>query len=430
MNCHEIVYFPLIYGRHSFPTELAKFIWTCRSTRAKPDMVYLRQLRRYLLSAIHKFKASHNKIIINNLMLNDSLYCLNWFDHQSKLHIFEILTSCFREQKHLNWISAENTLLLIEDGLRLLLSISICCGLSLRALHLWYFFSAGALPIKTNNERTEEDPYIAYRTELDEIMMNYMFFCFVMRTDYTIPKIMQSLVLHVAYHNLEYLEILSVEYRYIAGSQGESLLYLGCLRHGTLRELNILFTRNDYVENTRRFVCASAWKKAYKICPCLRINFVAPEVTSFSSVLPVLVTCMPLEGFYASTGFRTDGGTIMFDKLVRSLITNFKKFLKKINLYLWRPRSPVDLIIAKLFMELTFLEEFTYRGPLENITSLHNILQYIEKNSLRIKKFHFYLTEDPCNPEPYIKAMNEIYEQYEPSFVDKGIHLKLETCQC
>ncbi|CAH1402979.1 unnamed protein product [Nezara viridula] len=430
LNCHEIVYFPMIYDRYSFPTELAKYLWTFRSTRAKPDAVYLSQFRKCFIAAIHKFKMSHKEIIINNLMLNDSLYCLNWFNHQSKQQIITILTKVMREQNHLNWISAENTFLRLEDGLKLLLAISITSGISLKGLHLWYFFGEGVLPITSREVLSLEDPFIPYKFDFDDKLISYTFFSFVMRGDYCIPRILKPLVLHLALYYLEYLVRLSVEYRYLAGGQGESLLYLGCIRNGTLRELNMLYTNNDDLYFTKRYICHNAWKKAYKLCPCLRINFVAPQVKTFHSVGPVLINYMPLEGFYASTGLKSDDEPVLFHGLVHTLVTNFKKFLKKINLYLCRPMTPVDHVIARLLMDLPFLEEFTYRGPLENISSLHIILKYIENNSLRIKKFHFYLTEDPCNPEPYIKAMSEIHDQYEPVFVEKGISFKLETCQC
>lgn len=59
------------------------------------------------------------------------------------------------------------------------------------------------------------------------------------------------------------------------------------------------------------------------------INSIAAQLKTFSCVMPVLVMCMPVESFYASTSLKSDDSRVMIYRVVQTLVTNFQKFLSE-----------------------------------------------------------------------------------------------------
>lgn len=405
-------------------SDVGKFLLREELAKRTPDRLLILKMQKHFSTWCNRFERIRSGLNISCLNISENLHTYRWFTPSLKQRFIRLIGETLNILGKVECLTAEFGFWSQQDGLKLLLAISLGGGRKLKYFHAWRIFYPGQLPIDDPIEDCFlEDPFVPTdESDIpDDSLKQCMWDLYILKLSFITPDD-SLLLLNTALQGLDNLVVLSIEYSALAGGQGNALCQLGCVRTGKLRRLNLLYTKYDHSSYTKRHISAEAWKWAGEKNPHFKVTLIAIRMADYDSISSILTPYMPLEKMFASSVILSKE-SLRLDLTARVLIRNYEAQIKSLILHVDFYEHGIVSSIRKLLLLLTSLENFEYRGVIDKVDSLRDVLFQTLQDSPSIRRLHFYLTPDEENTISF----DEFYSELKINFHKQNVDFVITT---
>ncbi|KAG8249783.1 hypothetical protein J6590_012090 [Homalodisca vitripennis] len=241
----------------------------------------------------------------------------------------------------------------------------------------------------------------------------------------------------LALTGLTNITTLSMNYSLLADGTGETLLSIGSLVKGKLRNLELLCEKREapssahllYQQDACHAIPDLIWKQVIKQCPYLKVHLVCVSISTYDYLKLFITKSMPLKSLHIDNGFcpTLDMPQLMFFSVLKFLYLNFKETLEEVSFLLWHSSGRIDSELEKFIKEAPHLSHFEYYGPLQYKSTISKLCDAALLSSSEIKYFKLMVQGDPCYSHIARDLTAELYQKYKPNFKERSIQFFLGT---
>uniref|UniRef100_A0A1B6F3P3 Uncharacterized protein n=1 Tax=Cuerna arida TaxID=1464854 RepID=A0A1B6F3P3_9HEMI len=199
----------------------------------------------------------------------------------------------------------------------------------------------------------------------------------------------------LALTGLTNITTLSVNYSLLADGTGDTLLSIGSVVKGKLKNLELLCEKRDvpssahlvYHQDACHAIPDLIWKQVLKLCPYLKVHLVCVSMSTYDSLKLFITKSMPLNSLHIDNGFcpTLEMPQLMFFSLLKFLYLNFKETLEEVSFLLWHSSGRIDSELEKFIKEAIHLRRFEYYGPLQYKSTINKLCDAALLSSSELK---------------------------------------------
>lgn len=241
----------------------------------------------------------------------------------------------------------------------------------------------------------------------------------------------------IALNGLTHLTVLSVNYKLLGDGTGETLMSIGSVTKGNLKQLELLCQMEDlpsspselYYENACHAIPDHIWGKVKKYCPDLQVRMVCISMSNYEVTNMFVTKSIPLSSIHFDNGFCCTliRPQIMFFSVLKSLALNFKNTLEHVDIILWHSSGRIDRSLENILRQVVHLKSFEYHGPLQCRKAINNLCDAALRPNSEIVHFKLMVQGDPCFRHIARDLTDNLYKQYLPAFRKRSINFTLGT---
>lgn len=241
----------------------------------------------------------------------------------------------------------------------------------------------------------------------------------------------------IALNGLVHLTVLSVNYKLLGDGTGDTLMSIGSVTMGKLKQLELLCQMEDlpspssklYHENACHAIPDHIWGKVKKYCPYLKVRMVCLSMSTYEVTKMFVTKSIPLSSIHFDNGFCSTLASpqIMFFATLNSLSKTFRNSLEHIDIILWHSSGRIDRSLETVLREVAHLKSFGYHGPLQCKKTINNLCDAALRPNSEILNFTLMVQGDPCFLNVARDLTDKLYKQYLPKFRSRSINFMLGT---